>query len=54
MGNGGYPRMDLNPEQNLKLKIFKFCFFLIFVLGSNLSQVAPFPTTDTIPKSNLD
>ena len=53
MGNGGYPRMDLNPEQNLK-KFLNFVFFLIFVLGSNLSQVAPFPTTDTVSKSNLD
>ena len=33
MGNGGYPKMDLNPEQNLKLKILKFCFFFNFCPG---------------------
>ena len=49
MGNGGYPRTDLNVRQNSKnkIQIFLNFTFLNFVLGSNLSQVAPFPTTDS-------
>ena len=42
MGSEDYPRTDLNVGQNSNL--FEF-YFLNFVLGSNLSQVAPFPTT---------
>ena len=46
MGNRDYPGTDLNLRQNSKFKIFKCCFLEIFVLGSNLPKVAPFPTTN--------
>ena len=46
MGNGGYPRIDLNLGQSLKNKVQHFLDFTFFNfgLGSDLSQVAPFPT----------
>ena len=46
MGKEGYPGTDLKLRQNLKFKIFKFCILEFFVLGSDLSQEAPFPTTE--------
>ena len=46
MGKEGYPGTDLKLRQNLKFKIFKFCILEFFVLGSALSQEAPFPTTE--------
>ena len=53
VGNGGYSEGNLKLKQNSKFFEF-FClfvclcfFFLIFVLGSSLPQVAPFPTTQS-------
>ena len=55
--NGGYSEADLKLKENSKFKILWiflfvclfvcFLFFLIFVLGSSLPQVAPFPTTQS-------
>ena len=54
MGNGGYPRTDMNQGQNSKSKIQIFFWILLFwfsALGSNLSQVGPFPTSAGHPGS---
>ena len=52
--NCGYPRTDLNLRQNSKTKIqiFWILLFWFYVLGSYLSQVAPFPTTRPLNKEN--
>ena len=47
LSSGKWKLLEANSRlsQNSKFKIFEFCFLWIFVLGSSLPQVAPFPTT---------
>ena len=46
MGNGGYPATDLRLRQNSKFNIFEIFFLEMFVLRSNLFQVASFPSAN--------